>query len=503
MNTPELSLIHLPQGALRGSIEDDIACWRGIPYAAPPVGERRWHAPEPPLAWHDVRDATRNGDACWQNAALCAEVAGGDPGGFSEDCLWLNIFAPATRAEPLPVMVWLHGGGFTLGSAGLPPYHGANLAARGVILVSVNYRLGHLGFFAHPALDAEQPDGPVNNFALLDQIAALRWVRENIEAFGGDAANVTLFGESAGARSVLSLMCSPLAAGLFHKAIIQSGYTLPDVPRERALKQGVALAAHLGVENATAEQLRALPGDAFWPLEKPFNLHPAPIAGDAVLPEPMLETFFHARQHPMPVIVGSNSDEASVLGLFGVDLAGQIDKLRRERRMGLGLIKLLYPGVRGDGPLGREVCRDMAFTTMGYVVMQAQQRLNQPCWRYWFDYVPHSERKLYPHGAWHGNEVPYVFDNLMVTAPICQTAEPQDRQFAAAIADYWVQFARSARAESRVLEGVVRWQASTRGRDRLLRMGIHRDAGFRMANRFMRARMALFRRVMAHHVSLD
>jgi para-nitrobenzyl esterase len=161
---------------------------------------------------------------------------------------------------------------------------------RGVVVVTINYRLGHLGFFAHPALEGEE-DRVVHNFALLDQIAALEWVRDNIAAFGGDPANVTLFGESAGARSVLSLLASPLAEGLFHKAIVQSGYTLPDTPREQALQKGEALAAHFGLENATAEELRAIPPDAFWPLTAPLNIAPAPIVGDCVLPEAMLDVF--------------------------------------------------------------------------------------------------------------------------------------------------------------------------------------------------------------------
>ncbi|KDM22880.1 hypothetical protein AE02_03073, partial [Klebsiella variicola] len=205
-------------------------------------------------------------------------------------------------------------------------------------------------FFAHPALEEEAGER-LYNFALLDQIAALQWVQENIHAFGGDAANVTLFGESAGARSVLSLMASPKAKGLFHKAIIQSGYTLPDLPREKALEKGRLLAEHFALPQASAEELRAIPAEAFWSLTAPLNTGPAPIVGDAVLPQPMLETFFAGRQHPMPVMIGSNSDEASVMAVFGVDIAGQIQKLRRERRLGLGLIKLLYPGVKGDEAL--------------------------------------------------------------------------------------------------------------------------------------------------------
>jgi para-nitrobenzyl esterase len=172
----------------------------------------------------------------WQNSEYCQELGGGDPGQFSEDCLYLNVWSPVARTAPLPVMVWLHGGGFTIGAGGLPPYNGKALARRDVVVVTLNYRLGHLGFFAHPALAGEE-EQVVHNFALLDQIAALNWVRDNIAAFGGDPNSITLFGESAGARSVLSLLASPLAGGLFHKAIVQSGYTLPDTPRAQALQK--------------------------------------------------------------------------------------------------------------------------------------------------------------------------------------------------------------------------------------------------------------------------
>lgn len=217
----------------------------------------------------------------------------------------------------------------------------------------------------------------------------------------------------------------------------------------------------------------------------------------------MLETFFAAQQHPMPVIVGSNSDEASVLAVFGIDIAGQIQKLRRERRVGLGLIRLLYNGVKGDEALGRLVCRDMAFTTLGYVVMQAQQRIGEPCWRYWFDYVAEAERDTYANGAWHGNEIPYVFDTLMQTEPTCHYVNENDLAFALKVADYWVNFARHASRNCDMLHGPVCWPASIRGRDRLLRIGLNKLAGFKVENRFMRTRLALFKRVMKHHVSLE
>lgn len=505
MENQNATVVTLNQGVLIGVTDGEAVLWRGIPYAQPPVGDLRWRAPQPLDTSHPAapRVADTFGPACWQDRESCQTLGGGDPGTFSEDCLYLNIWRPADQQTPLPVMVWLHGGGYTIGGANLPPYDGKALSRRGVVVVSVNYRLGHLGFFAHPALAGEDPDGPLYNFALGDQIAALQWVQDNIAAFGGDAGAVTLFGESAGARSVLSLMASPLAKGLFHKAIVQSAYTLGDLPALKALAKGQAIGTHFGLENATPEQLRALTPQQLLALPAPLTVGPVPISGDRVLPEPMLDVFLGARQHPMPLMVGSNSDEASVMGMFGVDLAGQIQRLRKQRRLGLGLIKLLYPGVRGDVELGRQVCRDMAFTTMGFVAMQSQQRLGQPCWRYWFDYVAEAERETYRHGTWHGNEVPYVFDNLATTPPVSDYACARDLAFARQVADYWVTFARTGDGQHPVLHGPVNWPACVRRQDRTLRMGINLQAGFRVENRFMRTRMELFRRIMKHHVSLD
>ncbi|WP_437889732.1 carboxylesterase/lipase family protein [Phytobacter sp. V91] len=490
------------QGSVIGITDDDCHVWRGLPFAAPPVGALRWRSPQPAEPWSGVRVADAFAPSSWQNSEVCTQIAGGDPGRMSEDCLYLNVWSPVTRTLPLPVMVWIHGGGFTMGAGDLPPYDGKALARRGVVLVTFNYRLGHLGFFAHPALEGEEGE-IVCNFGLLDQIAALRWVQENIHAFGGDAANVTLFGESAGARSVMSLMASPLARGLFQKGVIQSSYSLPDTPRTQALEKGVAVASHFGFADATAEQLRSIPAQDFWPLTSPLKIAPAPISGDSVLPHPAMDVFFAGRQHPMPVIVGSNSDEASVMAEFGVSLAGEIGKLRREQRLGLGVIRLLYRGVKGDEALGRQVCRDMAFTAVGLVVMQAQQRVGQPCWRYWFDYVAEAEHDTYANGAWHGNEVPYVFDNLALSEPVRHYVTTRDLAFAAHIADFWVSFARHASSDCTTLAGVVPWRASVGRRDALLRIGLNKHAEFRMVNRFMRTRLSLFKRVMRHHVKLD
>lgn len=503
MEQQNVPVVTLAQGTIIGIIEQDIALWRGIPYATPPVGELRWRAPRPPVRRDTPFVADTFGPACWQDRESCQTLGGGDPGPFSEDCLYLNIWRPREHQGPLPVMVWLHGGGYTIGAASLPPYEGKSLARRGAVVVTVNYRLGQLGFFAHPALAEEQQGEALYNFGLSDQIAALRWIQDNIAAFGGDAHNITLFGESAGARSVLSLMASPRARGLFHKAIVQSAYTLADLPAAAAARKASALGAHFGLEQATLAQLRAIPAQQLINLPAPLTTGPVPICGDQILPEPMLETFLAARQHPLPLMIGCNSDEASVMAWFGVDLEAQIQRMRRERRLGLGLIRLLYPGVSNDLELGRQLCRDMAFTTMGFVAMQAQQRQGQPCWRYWFDYVAEAERETYPHGTWHGNEVPYVFDTLATTPPACQYVNGRDLAFARQVADYWVQFATVADTHHLQLEGPLNWPACIKHRDRTLRIGLNSRAGLRVENRFMRTRMQLFKRIMRSLVTLD
>lgn len=494
------------EGELRGSMDDDLFVFKGIPYAAAPEGPLRWRAPQPVKPWQTVRDATLFGAASWQNREYCLAVGGGDPGNFSEDCLYLNVWTPDIEPmKPLPVMVWLHGGGYTIGAGGLAPYNGKPLASRGAVVVTVNYRLGHLGFFAHPALDKECPaNGMVNNFGLLDQIAALQWVQRNIPAFGGDRRNVTLFGESSGARSVLSLCCSPLAEGLFHKGIVQSAYSLPDVPRKKALQQGINVAKHFGLdENVSAEQLRDLPADAFWSLDRPLMIGPVPIAGDVVLPEPMLETFFAARQHRVPLIAGSNSDEASVLEYFDVDATAILHQLRDKNRFSYRLLKWMYD-IHDDKCLGRAVARDMAFSIIPWLVMRAQHNVGMPGWRYWFDYVSENARDLYPHGTWHGNEVPYVMNTLahMPNANDDRVYTAKDRAFSDRVSHYWFTFARDASEFKQTLEGEVPWPAWHPGADITLSLGDQQQDRLVLKRNFMKARMRLFRLMMTKMVKL-
>ena len=493
------------EGELRGSMDEGLFAFKGIPFAAAPVGALRWRAPQPVEPWQDIRDATAFGAASWQNRELCILAGGGDPGALSEDCLYLNVWTPDIEpSRPLPVMVWLHGGGFAMGSGALPPYHGQALAARGAVVVTINYRLGHLGFFAHPALEAEYRDGSVvNNFGLLDQIAALQWVQRNIPAFGGDRDNVTLFGESSGARSVLSLCCSPLAEGLFHKGIVQSAYSLADKPRKDALQLGQQVAAQLGLTNATAEQLRALPADAFWRLDRTLSPGPVPIVGDAVLPKPMLDTFFAARQHRIPLMAGSTSDEASVLEYFNVDTAAVVRQLRASKPLSYRLLKWMYD-IHDDGLLGRFVARDMAFSVMPWILMRAQQSVGMPGWRYWFDYISENARDLYPHGAWHGNDVPYTFQTLAAMQPTDEQRPytARDHAFAQRVADYWFHFARDATEFSHRLEGDPDWPAWRAGEDITLALGEQGRDALLLKRNFMRARLRLFRLMMKSIVKL-
>ncbi|QHM71062.1 carboxylesterase/lipase family protein [Mixta intestinalis] len=488
--------IHTAEGALRGTVDDGVFVFKGIPYAAPPVGALRWRGPKPVAPWQGVRDALQWGNASWQNREYCVLAGGGEPGPLSEDCLYLNVWTPDMEpARSLPVMVWIHGGGFSIGAGGLPPYNGRALAARGVVLVTLNYRLGHLGFFAHPALDAEVPQGEaINNFALLDQIAALQWVQRNITAFGGDRRNVTIFGESSGGRSVLSLFTSPLAAGLFHKGIVQSAYSLPDKKRAEALACGVAVAHHLGLDNATAEELRALPADSFWSLPAHLGNGPVAIAGDRVLPKPMVEVFTAARQHRYPLMIGYNSDEASVLEYFGVNATAVITELRARRPLALKLIRSLYDE-HDDVRLGRKVARDMAFGTMTLLAVQAQQRRGVPGWRYYFDYVSENSRDLCRYGSWHGNEIPYVMDTL--NAENVQMADRPftagDRQFAHRVSEYWLRFAQDATEFSHQLAGETPWPAWRSGEDITLRFGMKGEAAIVPQRRFMRLRLRLLR----------
>jgi para-nitrobenzyl esterase len=450
----DTSRTHTTNGALEGTRSEGVDVYRGIPFAAPPVGNLRWREPQPPASWTGVRSAAAFGNACIQKLGLSLE-GGGDPGPLSEDCLYLNVWTPSSNSKTVggpkrPVMVWLHGGALIFGAGSLKLYDGAALAEQGVVVVTVNYRLGPLGYFVHPALERAAPGGPAN-FGLLDQIAALRWVQRNIEAFGGDPQQVTLFGQSAGAQSVLALMSSPLSSsrsgGLFQRAIAQSPYGIPSHSRTEARETGVRVTQALGLrgERANLAVMRALPADRFARLDgADLSLAPGVIIGDAALPKPILATFQAQQQAKVPLIIGSNSDETSVAVVMGIDPAALMKKLGAANI----LIRPMYPELAGNGngtgndaELGRQVVRDVAFSAFSrrLAVLHSQ---TTPTWRYYFSHVAQQSVNVKP-GAAHGDEVTSVFGTGDLCTCLPTPLTEADRAVGRQMAARWVAFAKT------------------------------------------------------------
>ena len=437
---------------------DDVAVFRGIPFAAPPVGDLRWREPQPIQPWTDVRQTTTVGPSCPQKRGLSLE-GGGDPGLLDEDCLYLNVYTP--RADPgvrLPVMVWIHGGALIFGRGGLKIYDGSSLARRGVVVVTINYRLGPLGFFAHPALNKENPKGSVN-FGLLDQIAALNWVKSNIGAFGGDPTKVTIFGQSAGAQSVLALMTSPLANDLFRGAIAQSPYGVPSHTRAKASATGVAIANAVGLPGAGASMadLRNISWARLASLDgQGLSLTPGFVVGDEVVPMQLLEAFQKGRQAAVPLVIGSNSDDASVAVAFGIDPAQLVQKMGRARVF----VRPYYPGVTDDRQLGREVARDVVFTAFARRIAYLHSA-RAPTWRYYFSHGGAAAA-----GAGHGAEVPFVLGTLEQCQCLENPANALDRAVERRVGDRWVSFATTGTPA-----GEPVWEPDNRGRGWALEIG--------------------------------
>ena len=474
-------LVDTALGRVAGTQMQEISVFRGLPYAAPPVGALRWRAPQPVAPWPSTRDASKPGDACPQKRGLSLE-GGGDPGTLNEDCLNLNIFTPhAEQGARLPVMVWLHGGALIFGTGGLPLYDGTALARQGVVVVTLNYRLGPLGFFVHPAIEREAPGGVVN-FGLLDQIAALQWVQRNIAAFGGDPGNVTLFGQSAGAQSVLALMSSPLSQGLMQRAVAQSAYGIPARPRAKARETGVRVATAVGLPGvaASAAQLRSVPAERLAALEgNDLSLAPSFIVGDPVVPVTPVAAFRAGKQARIPLLIGSNSDETSVALAFGIQPARLIQKLG----IGSMLLRPLYRDVADDAELGRQVVRDVFFTAFArrIAVLHA---VKAPVWRYYFDRLPDGLRGKY-RGVPHGGEVALIFGTADLCA--CTGAKPTDGDRAAArsIAARWVSFARNGQPD---VANLPAWPADTKLKNVLLDFGDQQV----VRSAFMRRRLNAF-----------
>jgi len=432
--TPALAApqVTIAQGALTGASTDGVDAYKGIPFAAPPVGELRWRAPQPAPHWKGARDATAFGPACLQHPTEGLMVRANLP--LSEDCLTLNIWTPQARAAKLPVMVWIHGGGFTQGASSIPRYDGAALARHGVVLVSINYRLGRLGFFALPALAAEHPNEPSGNYGLLDQIAALKWLRDNIAAFGGDPKNITIFGESAGGVSVEALMTSPPAKGLFAKAISESGGTFGAPSLSQAQTDAQALATKFNATGPDAlKTLRALPGDQ---IVGGGDDELGPMIDGQVLPEDVAAAFAKGHFAALPFLAGTNSNEGVLLG--DGSNAGWLDKSLGDR---LGAVRALYErdGKLSDDQFHRLVFSDEFFAGPTAAFAATVSRGGAPAYVYRFGILTDLARRRGQSDVGHGGEMVFVFG----FGPLAAFAPPQDNAASAMIQAYWTNFAKT------------------------------------------------------------
>ncbi|WP_431218587.1 carboxylesterase/lipase family protein [Leifsonia xyli] len=419
-------------GAVRGRDDGRVQVWRGIRYGEPPTEERRWRAPEPAAPWTGVAEAVRFGPAAPQRPNPSVPLAPGEPGGprMDEDCLFLNVVRPSADprdGRPRPVMVWLHGGAYALGSSSQLVYHGDGLALSGdVVVVTLNYRLGALGFLD---LGSAGVRGVQTNPALRDVLLALRWVRENIRAFGGDPEAVTVFGQSAGAGLVVALLASPAAAGLFHRAIAQSPPGSMYGP-ERSGVVARRFLEHLDVAADDGEALRRIPVDAIVdagadvyaeiPREHPGMLAFAPLVGDDVLPEAPLAVLSEGRGLPVPLVIGTNRDEATLFRLMRSPLLpirrAALERMFRamaeeqERVDGASLpareqVLAAYHGVPSSR--GVRVATDIAFR-MPALWLASGHAAVAPTYLYRFDFAPRLLR-LTGIGAAHATDLPYVW----------------------------------------------------------------------------------------------
>ena len=451
--TVDAPTVDAPAGAMRGSADGDIRVFKGIPYAAPPVQGRRWQPPAPLPRWQGVRPASDFGPACIQPQSKAVSVYSGEPFPTSEDCLTLNIWTPAHAARA-PVFVWIHGGALSGGSSREALYDGRKLAARGAIVVSINYRLGVLGWLAHPALSAESPQHLSGNYGLLDQVAALKWVQANIGAFGGDPANVTIAGESAGGLSVMYLMGSPAARGLFAKAISESGYMVSMGELKHSVygaPSGEAIGQMLsaGLQAPELADLRAMDAQILTNRAAGVGFAPFGVVDGAVLPEQMVSYFESGKQAHVPLLVGFNQGEIRSLMVLAPKppaTAAEYEATIRDRYADLADAFLkLYPAATYKESI-LQTTRDMLYGWTAERMARNQTATGQPAYLYLWDhgYPAADDSGLH---AFHASELPYVFNNLDRTPPHWPRIPDSAGEHALsdAMADYWISFAKTGR----------------------------------------------------------
>ncbi|ASU35972.1 carboxylesterase/lipase family protein [Mucilaginibacter xinganensis] len=444
--------IHVDGGEISGvkSASGDVMSFKGIPFAAPPVAGLRWKAPQPVLPWAGVKKCDAFGPSPMQpkpvpfgvytNEFLIPEQP------IDEDCLYLNVWAKNTIGVKKPVFVWIYGGGFGSGGAAVPIYDGEALAKKGVIFVSINYRVGVFGFLAHPELTKESSDKASGNYALLDQIAALKWVKKNIASFGGDPGNVTIAGQSAGSMSVNCLVASPAAKGLFNKAIAESGSLMVSNPMIKstnlhdAEQQGIKLAAALHVNSL--DELRKVPTADLMKIPGGY----APIVDGYVLPEPVSQIFAEGKENKVPLLIGWNADEGFVSAFktkedFIKEAKNQYGSDADE------FFKYFTAGTDEEAARSQtKLSRDMIFAMSGYkwATLQAQ-KAKEPVYVYYFQHKLPATPDFEKYGAFHTGEVAYVMDNLKF---LHRPWKVEDRLLASQVSGYWVNFIKNGNPNS-------------------------------------------------------
>lgn len=477
-------------GALEGVLSSDTLVFKGVPYAEPPLGDKRWRPPVAPAAWTGVRPATRFGPTCWQGTTAAAPIYARGEIARSEDCLSLNIWtsAPIAPGAARPVMVWFHGGGHNTGTGSAKLFDGIPLARLGVVLVTINYRLGVIGFLAHPALTAESLRAASGNYGLLDKIAALEWVRDNIAGFGGDPGNVTIFGQSAGSWSVCYLMASPLARGLFHKAIGQSGgcftndrpHLTDSTGRPSAHDAGVAVAAKLGVTGTGAEAAAALRAVTAETLTSATSS--GAIIDGWVLPKTPAAIFAEGAHNKVPVMLGANANEGATLATAGEDDTRDRFVATLRQQYG-GDANVLLTAYRDDLQIStkaaaRAIQGDRRFVWNMRAWARAAERSQQPAYLYFFSHKPPVFRLYVPeqaaidipegprgYGAYHSGELVYVFGNVGF---VDVGWTDWDRELSRIMPRYWTNFARTGDPNG---DGLPAWPRYSAAKDESLELG--------------------------------
>jgi len=457
-------------------IDPAITVFKGVPYAAPPVGELRWKPPLAAAKWEGVRKADHFGANCMQNLAEERKpwtyefMAHGE---ISEDCLFLNVWTPAkSAAERRPVLVWLHGGGYTEGSGSVPAYDGEKLASKGLVVVTINYRLGFFGYLSYPELSRESAHGSSGNYGLLDQIAALQWVAHNIGAFGGDPNRVTVAGQSAGAGSVHFITISPLAKGLFQRAIAESGsaaWTSAEVPHSPMALKTLADAEREGTSFAEARGAHSLKQLRAMTWEQLNILNPqrmVPVVDGWVLPQDFAAAIAAGKQNDVPFLTGCNADEGGAEPHPAITLAQYRKQAHELYGDGANDFLVLYPAATDGQAAGAHnaAARDYERTSMYFWAQDRQKTSHSKTFTYYWDHpLPGPDSPKY--GAFHTSEVPYVFNSL---ARSYRPFDAEDRAIADRMTSYWANFAANGDPNAK---GLPKWPAFTRDRAITMELG--------------------------------